>query len=40
MEEISELWDRHPELHDLLLQLLRDYEPDPAANPEPLHTDG
>ena len=38
MEEIIDLWNRHPELHDRILRLLRENAPDPEASQEQPHT--
>lgn len=33
-EELMDLWNRHPELHDRILRLLRGTAPDPEAKQE------
>lgn len=38
VRDLLTLWDRHPELHPRLLQLLRENVPAPEARPEPLGT--
>ena len=38
-KELSDLLDRHPEMYDLILRLLREQVSDPATTQEPVEED-